>query len=159
MELQPSPLVKTGQAKILPLEKYPKDINSNSSTHTPQFTFKRSPFVARDKKRLTEYRPKRGKKEKKWKYEAHYFCFCKCISLLGYDVLKCNRFLLLTLALHTLIPLLLLAAEGKCEIQLLLQYSPEMWKGFLNPIIFIWEFEFKCPQQVRRATEGKEEGK
>jgi hypothetical protein len=62
---------------------------------------------------------------------------------------------------HTsvLVPLLLLAAEGKCEIQLLLQYSPEMWKGFLNIIIFMWESEFKCPQHVRRATEGKEEGK
>jgi hypothetical protein len=54
-----------------------------------------------------------------------------------------------------LVPLLLLAAEGKCEIQLLLQYSPEMWQGFLNPIIFIWEFEFKCPHKLEELLRVK----
>lgn len=43
---------------------------------------------------------------RKWKYidvQNPYFSFCKCISLLRHNMLKCNRFCLPTLALHLLI--------------------------------------------------------
>jgi hypothetical protein len=42
--------------------------------------------------------------------------------------------------MHLIIPLLLMVAEGKCDFQLLLQYSPEKYeKNSFNPTMLMWE--------------------